>query len=488
MLASRLDAATDRATDSSRQPRVSRVAVGHACKLRSNKAYRSQDAAGVAFPLACDWSRRGPTAPHEVQLPSADISSPRVCHRNCCEEDLGAGYQAPRGSLFGMATRALSSTPLILALGLTDLPAQQEIMPIGDSITHGVPASYWASMSPLPQRTYRYHLWEEMHTRGWCADFVGTQSGIGDDDETTLDFDPEHFGYGGYRTVDIDSLLVCDMTGCTFPNADIALIQLGANDIILPLAFGSGVDLPGALAGMKSIVAKLQMQNPNIKIAIATILPIDPVVALLSQAPTHVTAWNTVYLPQVVSWSTATSPVILVDQNTGFTHPTHFVDFVHLNDQGEQMLAYNWANALTGSGWMLSGAPCVATLSPGCVDTTAVPQLPIPLLHTPVPSVSNPTLTVTLSSMPTGTTDALLVIGLSTPALPVLWGLMQCPIYPSIDLLLPMVVSGSTGTCTLSTPSMPPGFRLYFQAATAVTAGTVTIEEATSNGLQLTWF
>lgn len=357
----------------------------------------------------------------------------------------------------------------LLALICGRATSQQRILPLGDSITE--------STAGFP--SYRWYLWRSIDGADRCADFVGPNFGVAVGAPKYDDFDQDHAGFSGQRAVDIDLLM--KTFPALVPVADIALIHLGSNDIILPLSATppGTVNLPAAEIAMKSIIQRLRTLNPNIKIALAKIFPIPA-------APTHVATWNTVHIPALAALSTPASPIVVVDQNSGFVFPTHYRDNVHPNDFGEKLIASNWFAALQASGWLLAAVPCVATLSPGCGNPSGTVAAST-LAQTSVGPPSPPTtFTVKLAGMPASTTQAALIIGMSESAAGVLWG--GCHIHPSMDLVMFATISGpgATASFSLSIPvGTPPGLNLYFQAATD---GSAANDETTSNGIQVTVF
>lgn len=359
---------------------------------------------------------------------------------------------------------------LVLLSFVAGVVAQQRILPLGDSITESITG----------YAGYRYYLWKEIDNGGFCADFVGIRTGVAGGSPLHPDFDQQHDGFSGASAVGV--ALASRLVPSCVPAADIALIHLGTNDILLPLLAGRQPTLDAALAAMVQIVGVLRARNPAVKIAVAQVMPIDPAAPVATTAHLWVPIWNQRYLPQLLALSTAASPLVLVDQNSMFRTPWHLRDSVHPNDRGERLLARNWLGALVRQGWLVPGAPCVATLGPGCLDPTihGVPPTLDLAGGAPSPGAS---LVMRLRGAPSNALAAAVVLGATI----VPCGLGACSLYPSMDVLLwPRVVmtNGRDGTFDLAFPSRAPaGCHFYAQGVTfGVAAGDV----ATSNGLQFT--
>ncbi|MBL8750480.1 MAG: hypothetical protein JNK78_15055 [Planctomycetes bacterium] len=367
-------------------------------------------------------------------------------------------------------------TALVIALALlsSDGRAQARIVAIGDSITE----------SAAGQASYRYHLWKRFDAADQCADFVGPRSGVAAGLPAFVDFDQQHAGFTGFPAAWIGALAA--LGAIPMPVADVALVHVGTNDIVVPILLGQVPDLVSAEVGVQQIIATLRVGNPNVRILLAEILPIDAASPYLPNASRYVDDWNALFLPNLLALGTPASPIQLVDQHTGFVHPTHFRDAVHPNDLGEQMMADRWFAALTANNWVPTGIPCVATLAPGCSDARErepAPRLALVNGATPVPGNS---LMVRVSDIPPRSDAAALILGASEAGQPVTWS--GCPIHPSCDVYFLQLPSsrGGDATFTVQLPTWtPPGLHLYVQAAT------MSLELAngtTSNGVQLMVF
>jgi lysophospholipase L1-like esterase len=185
---------------------------------------------------------------------------------------------------------------------------KQLIMPLGDSIT----------ASSAGQASYRYYLWQLAIDRGYKIDFVGSQHGVSGGAPKFNDFDMDHEGHGGWTT---DQILAQVQSWAANTSPDFVLIHLGDNDM------AAGQDSPGIV-------------NPRIGVVLAQIIPrVSPG---LPQLPT----FNAQLPALIAAKHLGSSPVVLVDQFTGFNPVTMTWDGIHPNAIGEAQMADRWISAL----------------------------------------------------------------------------------------------------------------------------------------------
>ncbi|WP_249350481.1 cellulose binding domain-containing protein [Microbispora sp. H10836] len=218
---------------------------------------------------------------------------------------------------------------LIAALALTaakpalSAAAPVKIMPLGDSITAG--PGCWRAL-----------LWDRLQRTGYTGiDFVGTQPGGG----CSVPHDGDHEGHGGFSATGIaDNDQLPPWLAATKP--DIVLMHLGTNDM-----WGGYIPTTTVLAAYTKLIGQMRAANPKMKIIVAQIIPMNPpscptcaadVVALDNAIP----AW-------AAGLTTAQSPIVVVDQWTGFDAARDTGDGVHPNDAGFQKMADRWYPALT---------------------------------------------------------------------------------------------------------------------------------------------
>ncbi|ETK30874.1 cellulose-binding protein [Microbispora sp. ATCC PTA-5024] len=260
---------------------------------------------------------------------------------------------------------------LVMVLGLlVARPAEAatvRIMPLGDSIT-GSPGC-WRAL-----------LWNRLQSSGYTAiDMVGTLPPQG----CSVPYDGDNEGHGGYLATDVaDQNLLPGWLAATHP--DIVMMHFGTNDVwnnkspaTITAAFGKLVD-------------QMRADNPNMKILVAKILPMNP--GNCADCGRRVVALNDAIPAWAASKSTAASPIVVVDQWTGFSTAADTYDGVHPNASGDQKMSDRWYPALAA---LLSGA----TPSPSPTPTRTPTPTPSP---TPSPTPTRtPTPTPTPSPQPT---------------------------------------------------------------------------------------
>ncbi|MGB6297254.1 MAG: tandem-95 repeat protein [Rivularia sp. (in: cyanobacteria)] len=204
-----------------------------------------------------------------------------------------------------------------------------KIMTLGDSITQ----------AENGQNSYRKALWEKLTASGYDVDFVGSENRNKDNNNfEDSNFDPDHEGHWGWRIDEIingrggEGKLSDWLTGYT---PDVALIHLGSNDAIQSNSAISSVE------ELKQVIDILRQDNENVTIFLSQLIPSsnggfnDRIQQLNSLIPGIVTDKNQ-----------ANSPVILVDQNSGFNPNTDTYDGVHPDNSGEAKMAQKWFDAL----------------------------------------------------------------------------------------------------------------------------------------------
>jgi lysophospholipase L1-like esterase len=197
-----------------------------------------------------------------------------------------------------------------------------KIMPLGDSITQGSKA----------HGSYRRALWKLLKTQGYGVDFVGSQKTVQDGESPLKDFDLDHEGHWGWR---VDEVLAQLDGWVKTTKPDIALIHLGTNDI------AQQQDIRETIAELKQVVVQLRRTNPKIKVLMAQIIP-------LQGSEKRCQAFNAQIKVLSRQLSTKQSPIIAVDQFTGFQAEPgkDTYDGTHPNALGEKKMAQRWFNAI----------------------------------------------------------------------------------------------------------------------------------------------
>jgi lysophospholipase L1-like esterase len=229
--------------------------------------------------------------------------------------------------------------------------AAVKIMPLGDSIT-GSPGC-WRAL-----------LWNRLQSAGYTnIDFVGTQPAQG----CGVPYDGDSEGRGGLlATGAADPANLPVWLAANVP--DIVIMHLGTNDVWSTTRSTSTI-----LAAFTTMVGQMRAANPNVKILVAQILPMNPTgCATCAQG---VIDLNAAIPAWAAGLTTSQSPIGVVDQWTGFNTATDTGDGVHPNALGDQKMSDKWYPALS------------ALLSPSGPTNTPT--------RTPTPGTSTPTVTPT---------------------------------------------------------------------------------------------
>ncbi len=195
------------------------------------------------------------------------------------------------------------------------------ILPLGDSITQG----------NTQNNSYRRPLWHTLVDAGYSVDFVGSLTRNNGGPPPNADFDLDHEGHWGWRADQLLASLPGWLGGYT---PDIVMMHVGSND-----AF-QGQSTASTVAEIESIIDALRVDNRNVTILLAQLIP-----AADSGRNRRVNEFNA-EVPGIVSRKTQIqSPVILVDQNSGFLL-SDLRDGVHPTLAGQQKMAAKWFETL----------------------------------------------------------------------------------------------------------------------------------------------
>jgi len=231
----------------------------------------------------------------------------------------GCGGSASSGS-------SENSTAVRSDCGSEEAPIR--IMPLGDSITE----------SRAGHNSYRYPLYTQLIEHGCIADFVGSKRGVSsgsrDGPQLIPDavFDYDHEGHGFYRTEEV----FLKIKGTLAQSApDIILIHTGSNDIF------HSETVQNAISDIQDIISLARGVNPNVILLVAKVIP-------STDDKPQLAALNEAIGSQLSGLSTAASPIIIVDQWSGFSEHADTYDGIHPNQSGEGKMAQRWFEALAG--------------------------------------------------------------------------------------------------------------------------------------------
>ena len=192
-----------------------------------------------------------------------------------------------------------------------------KIMPIGDSITQGG--------RKLGEYSYRLALFKMLKQAGYQVDFIGSQHELEDEHfQWPADFDNDHEGYYGETTWSVHDTFIANTKA--LPAPDIALIQLGNNDLSRWNQFAA------VLLPLHEIISQLREKNPKVTI-------------LLSELNHN---WSSSkYLRLHLKWlalyeNSSKSRIIMVPHHENWDTKNDTFDNMHPNPAGQQKMANIW--------------------------------------------------------------------------------------------------------------------------------------------------
>lgn len=223
-------------------------------------------------------------------------------------------------------------------------PGAVRIMAVGDSI---VRATCWRGL-----------LWQHLNQNYASRfDLVGTLSndpgcGLGS-------YDMDNQGYSSSLITEVVAGITtargCD-PACpslnTFKTAfaaatpDVVLMHYGTNDV------WNAKPTSQVISAYSTLIDAVREANPFVVLLVAQIIPMNVTNATCTGCscpgcPTAIPAFNAALATLAMSKSTDASPVIVVDQYTGFDAILDTKEGVHPNTQGSQKMADRWYAALT---------------------------------------------------------------------------------------------------------------------------------------------
>ncbi len=192
-----------------------------------------------------------------------------------------------------------------------------KIMPIGDSITQGgrKPGEY----------SYRLPLFKMLKQSGFKVDFIGSQHELDDEHfQWPAHFDNDHEGYYGETTWSVHDTFIENTKA--LPAPDIALIQLGNNDLRRWNQFGA------VLLPLHDIIRQLRKKNPKVTI-------------LLSELNHNwlSSKYLRLHLKLLALYENSSkSRIIMVPHYKNWDTKKDTFDSIHPNQTGQQKMANVW--------------------------------------------------------------------------------------------------------------------------------------------------
>ncbi|MCH7230815.1 cellulose binding domain-containing protein [Glycomyces sp. L485] len=196
------------------------------------------------------------------------------------------------------------------------------IMPLGDSIT-GSPGCW------------RGNLWDLLVDAGHEISYVGSLSQGCPPSQA----DPHHEGHGGVQVT--QAVANGDTRMWLEANTpDVLLMHFGTNDV------WSAIPPAQILDAYTSIVEDLRELNPDAVVLVAQIIPLHP--DNCAECPQRAVDLNATIPGWAAELTTERSPIVVVDQYTGFDPEVDTYDGVHPDEDGYVKIAANWFAALDG--------------------------------------------------------------------------------------------------------------------------------------------
>lgn len=245
---------------------------------------------------------------------------------------------------------------------------------VGDSLTQGGNVGGYIGPS------YRYQLWKHAIDNGAMYTPVGSITGAY---QSVTPFTPTHksqsfvnvheghFGWrafwsngriplpaGRYNTNNLGQGTVENWTGqsTTFVTEDApttktytgttyvpdtVVLKMGINDLAETGALPTTTE-----SDLQQIVEQYQAANPNVRVYVASVLPVSNNHASAATINPKVITLNTALSLSAAGWSTGNSTVSYIDVRNGFDATTMTTDNTHLNYAGERIVASNFATGL----------------------------------------------------------------------------------------------------------------------------------------------
>ena len=221
---------------------------------------------------------------------------------------------------------------------LPPLPPALRIMPLGDSITYGVPVA----------GGYRLPLQTDLQAAGINPLFVGSQNG-----NSAIGLNsPNHEGYPGYTIDQIQNLPGGIASHIAKYQPDVTLLHIGTNDI------SQGRTLSQMQSDLDTLISTIEgvtlLDGKHTTLIVAEIIPrADGLNAMTQQ-------YDSLVAQLVAQHHAAGQPVFLADLFDPLNPNTDLSDVVHPNSAGYQKMAAAWASHHRG------GAGAFQRAADGC--------------------------------------------------------------------------------------------------------------------------
>ncbi len=217
------------------------------------------------------------------------------------------------------------------------------IMALGDSTTGSV---CWRAM-----------LWTMLNQGGFSGRFNFVGSRNNDPGCNVPGYDADNEGHPGVLITNFINDADEVAAGVQTPQAllaqnpaDVVLFHFATNDV-----WNGSITPAAILAAYTTVLAALRAANPKVIVLAAQLIPLVPINVPVTcpacACPTACDQRMVTFNSMIPAWaaanSTASSPIMVVDQHTGFVSTTDTVDGVHPNAAGSMKIATKWYAALT---------------------------------------------------------------------------------------------------------------------------------------------
>jgi lysophospholipase L1-like esterase len=197
------------------------------------------------------------------------------------------------------------------------------VMPLGDSITCGIPIL----------GGYRDPLYQLLTADGHTLQFVGTETAL----YTQLLLDNGQQYHQGIAGWTIEGIYGSINGWMAATNPDLILLMIGTNDC------NGNVDMPKAPARLDALVERIFTTKPTVRLLLATIVPASNV-----STQANIDSLN-LQIPGIVTSHQALGRNIqLVPMHKALTAPDDLADGLHPNAGGYNKMANTWFPAMIG--------------------------------------------------------------------------------------------------------------------------------------------
>ncbi|KAF2451499.1 carbohydrate esterase family 3 protein [Karstenula rhodostoma CBS 690.94] len=202
-----------------------------------------------------------------------------------------------------------------------DAATTVKVMPFGASI---VEITCW-----------RAYLWKKLQDSGITnIDFVGSHGTPAAGctlNGQTVNFDEDNEGHSGAKVTDYannNSL----PRWLSAAEPDMIIMHVGTNDA------AANVSTANVFSAYDKLIGQMRTANPRTSLIASKLIPIDP--SLFGQSVADkVNDYNYAMEGWVKRTTTAQSPIVLVDLNTGFDYKTMTREGEHPNEKGDVFMA-----------------------------------------------------------------------------------------------------------------------------------------------------